>query len=424
LHFHPNKSRDFLQVLLAFFMSNSRDKLLQAAASLFTAQGITDTTTKQISELATVNEVTLFRQFGNKHGLLLALMDKVPEEGQAERSIFDRLCQTLAQASSSNRSEFLHNYIQTCLNELMKVPALLLSVIGEAGQYPLANRQAIAQGLHQLDRQLASYLDRWPNSGLMSDRLAHILHRLVFGYALLELVSTSQEEEGMQDRSSFIQDVIDLLAPATAESTPTITVVADIPSTLVHDILQQAQKQSIQTFAWVYLLFAAGLQPNEIVRLRRVQYINDREQQFMQITGSSPRQVPINQWILGKRYGSYQKNPLTQWLRSRKDDYPELFVDVVTGRSLTVGELEEQWQLLMTKLESSIPMPGGFANGQGPTIEQSQHTWCVEMLVRGLVVSDLALLLGWEENQLEPYARRAREKIAMEQAMKLDRKPA
>jgi AcrR family transcriptional regulator len=305
-------------------MSNSRDKLLQAAASLFTAQGITDTTTKQISELATVNEVTLFRQFGNKHGLLLALMDKVPAEGQAEYSIFDRLCQTLAQANSNKRSEFLRNYIQTCLDELMKVPALLLSVIGEAGQYPLANRQAIAQGLHQLDRQLASYLDRWPSSGLMSDRVAHILHRLVFGYALLELVSTAQEEEGMQDKSRFIQDVIDLLAPAPALSTPTITVVADIPSTLVHGILQQAQKQGAQTFAWVYLLFAAGLQPNEIVRLRRVQYINDREQQFMQITGSLPRQVPINQWILGKRYGSYQKNPLTQWLRGRKDDYPEL----------------------------------------------------------------------------------------------------
>jgi hypothetical protein len=86
--------------------------------------------------------------------------------------------------------------------------------------------------------------------------------------------------------------------------------------------------------------------------------------------------------------------------------------------------LEEQWQLLITKLESSSPILGGSANGQGPTIEQAQQTWCVEMLVRGLEVSDLALLLGWEENQLEPYAQRAREKIALEQAIKLDRKPA
>ncbi len=410
-------------------MSNSRDKLLQAAASLFTAQGITDTTTKQISELATVNEVTLFRQFGNKHGLLLALMDKAPGAGQSEQSVFDRLCQTLTLASNStDRQEFLRSYIQTCLDELMKVPALLLSVIGEAGQYPLANRQAIAQGLRQLDRQLANCLDRWPNLGLMSDRLAQLIHRLVFGYALLELIGAAQGENGQvgesEDRSTFIQDVIDLLIPAATESTPIVTVVADIPSTLVHSILQQAQKQGNQTFAWVYLLFAAGLQPDEIVRLRRVQYINDREQQLMQITGSSPRQVLINQWILGKRYGSYQKNPLTQWLRGRKDDYPELFLDLATGRSLTTGDLAEQWQLLMTKLEPSIPIMGGFGNGQLPTLAQAQQTWCVEMLVRGLAVPDLGLLLGWEENRLEPYAQRAREKIALEQAVKLDRKPA
>jgi len=37
---------------------------------LFAAQGMTETTTREIAELAEVNEVTLFRHFGNKHNLL------------------------------------------------------------------------------------------------------------------------------------------------------------------------------------------------------------------------------------------------------------------------------------------------------------------------------------------------------------------
>jgi AcrR family transcriptional regulator len=397
-------------------MSNSRAKLLEAAASLFAAQGITTTTTKQIGELAAVNEVTLFRQFGNKHGLLLALMEK--GTGAEERSAFDRFCQSLASQVSphSDRTEFLRSYIQACLQASIATPALLLSAIGEATQYPLANRQAIAQGLQQIDRQLASYLERWPSHANSSpEQLASLLHRLVFGYALLELVSSPQTDQDFPSQANFIQDIIDLLTPKDAIPTAPPTLIADIPSPVVHQILQQAQRQDPQTFAWVYLLFAAGLAPTEVVKLRRSQYISDREQQFLQITGDFPRQVPINQWILGKRYGTYQKNPLTQWLRGRKDDRPELFLDIAAGRPLTIADLQERWQQAIAKIEVAI--------GRVPSLEQTQQTWCIEMLVKGLSVPDLSLLLGWEESQLIPYERRAREKIALEKAIELDKKP-
>ena len=46
----------------------TRDRLIQAALSLFVSQGIAETTTKEIAEQAEVNEVTLFRHFGNKYG--------------------------------------------------------------------------------------------------------------------------------------------------------------------------------------------------------------------------------------------------------------------------------------------------------------------------------------------------------------------
>ena len=57
---------------------SSRERIVGSALSLFAQQGITATTTKQIAEQADVNEVTLFRQFGSKQGLLLAVLKEAP----------------------------------------------------------------------------------------------------------------------------------------------------------------------------------------------------------------------------------------------------------------------------------------------------------------------------------------------------------
>jgi AcrR family transcriptional regulator len=43
--------------------------------SYLALKALPETTTRQIAELAQVNEVTLFRQFGSKQGLLLAVIE-------------------------------------------------------------------------------------------------------------------------------------------------------------------------------------------------------------------------------------------------------------------------------------------------------------------------------------------------------------
>lgn len=49
------------------------EQILTAAAELFGERGYKGTTTRAIAEKAGVNEVTLFRRFGNKQGVLAAL---------------------------------------------------------------------------------------------------------------------------------------------------------------------------------------------------------------------------------------------------------------------------------------------------------------------------------------------------------------
>jgi AcrR family transcriptional regulator len=405
---------------------------VDAALTLFAAQGVTDTTTKQIAELAGVNEVTLFRQFGNKHGLLLAVIE--------EAAVFTHLGQTLVTQASQTSSiyQVLKDYATACLQALEGVPEVVRSVVGEAGQYPADNRVALGQGFTQANRYVAEYFATVIRQGqlrshLPAEKLASLLNGMLLGYAVIEF--TSEFHELWQDRDDFLENLVTLflhgaiaqdINPSTGVPSGSVTgsaivampksppkTVADLPANLVHEILQRARKTSPQTYALVYLLFAAGLSAADVVGLERSQTISTPEQQVLQITQGTARQVPVNQWIMGKRYGSYTSNPLTQWLKKRKDNQTALFLDE-QGNAIALSTLQQQWQ----QLTEGLTTP----EGQPPALEQAQQTWCVEMLMKGIGLEDLSILSGWTEAQLQPYARRAREKVAIEQAIRLDQK--
>jgi hypothetical protein len=59
--------------------------------------------------------------------------------------------------------------------------------------------------------------------------------------------------------------------------------------------------------------------------------------------------------------------------------------------------------------------------GEIPSIEQAKQTWCVEMLMRKMELEDLSIISGIEFKQLQKYVQRARNKTALEAAVRLDR---
>ena len=407
--------------------SSTRQRLINAALELFTSQGVTETTTRQIAELAQVNEVTLFRQFGNKQGLLLAVIE--------DSAVFTHLSETLrAQVQKTNRlDQALKNYVSDRLQALEKIPEVLRSVVGEAGRYTLENRRALGRGVTlanlEVARYLATVIDRENlHPRIPVEKVASLLNEMLFGYLVIEL--TSEFHELWADREDFLESLVELFLhgvvsrnelsePSKPLSTAEHQRVADLPASLVHGILQQAKKQGLRDYAFAYILFGTGITLPEVIALERSSYgaasltpkISDEHQNLLQITEGAVRQVPVNQWIMGKRYGSYARNPLTQWLKSRKDDQSALFVNDA-GEPMSESEFRMAWQ--------------GFTSGlltpksQTLFVEQARQTWCVEMLMRGIDLEDLSILSGWDSNQLQPYARRAREKAALERALKLD----
>jgi AcrR family transcriptional regulator len=408
--------------------NSTRQRLINAALKLFASQGVTETTTKQIAELAQVNEVTLFRHFGYKHGLLLAVIQ--------ESGLFNHLGQDLIGPAyeASSIELVLKDYAHNCLQALERVPEIVRSVVGEAGQYPAENREALGRGFTQANRYVAQYLETTIAHGqlhanLSADKLASLLNGMLLGYAVIEF--TSEFHELWQSREDFVDNLVTLFLEGAVSQWPKSRAdsasfvksevalretaaekVADLPAHLVHLLLQRAKKLGLQEYALLYVLFGAGLSPSEIVSLERSHYISDARGQLLQVPQGLVRQVPVNQWILGKRYGSYRRNPLTQWLKSRPDSEGALFVNQA-GEPLSEAELRRLWQELTVGLLTP--------EGRGPTIEQAQQTWCVEMLMRGMCLEELCLLTGWDGSQLQPYAHRARERAALEQAIRLDR---
>jgi AcrR family transcriptional regulator len=401
--------------------SPTRQRLIHAAIELFTTQGVSETTTKQIAELAQVNEVTLFRQFGNKHGLLIAVIE--------ETEIFDRLGDSLVTQlpPGSTVGQTIGEYAKDCLAALESTPAAIRSLIGESGQYSLENRQGLGRSFDRANRRVAEYLktnlgESASSLPLSIDESTSLLNALLFGYAAIELTS---EFHGLwRDRSDFLERVGVLFGGEKivegVDRSSSIQIVddraipLDLPEPIVHQILERAKRHSVQTYAIVYVLFGAGLSARDLISLNRSSHFSTSDRQVLQIMRGAVRQVPVNQWIMGKRYGSYLKNPLTQWLKSRKDTNPALFLNS-NGLALTEIELRQQWLQLMGETTSPID--------EIPSIDRTQATWCVEMLMRGLTPEAMQLLTGWEFDRLEPYIRRAQEQTVLLQAFNLDKTP-
>ncbi|MEM1310375.1 MAG: TetR/AcrR family transcriptional regulator [Cyanobacteria bacterium P01_H01_bin.153] len=393
--------------------SSSRERLVQAALTLFLSQGVSQTTTRQIADLAGVNEVTLFRNFGNKYGLLQAVIQAAP----TFRDLGEGLMQQTWAAG--DRRQALKEYASECLSALEQAPAFVRSLIGEADQYPAENRQALGQRIAEASHYVARYLAQaMPASAVSSERLSGFLGALLVGYVVIE--SSSDDHHLWSDREDFLDNLVGLLWESTMKADDTVITttpllangVQDLPAPVVHAILQAAKAANSQDYAIAYVLFGAGLEPTEIVGLERSHHLSAKTQHTLQV---SDRQVAVNQWIWGKRYGSYTSNPLTKWLKSRKDDQSSLFIqaaDEAAPVSLSIEAIQQKWSVWVQ----------GSPPAQISHPRQAKQTWCVEMLTRGMTVDNLSILSGFTPEELTPYIQRAREKAALEQARQLDQK--
>jgi AcrR family transcriptional regulator len=389
----------------------THERIVSTALELFARQGITDTTTRQIADQAQINEVTLFRHFGSKHGLLLAVLQECLQKYLQLTQVGESLMVTEV-SSQKDLTRFLRYYMQSSLQALESVPELMRSLVGEAGQYPFESRQALAQGIVQVNQSIANALSEVVTNNhidlpLPPLKLVALVNTCILGYAVVCLTSDAPAIWASQE------DFISTLIEAIAWDSMHTDQVVDLPPDTVHELVQQAKRYGAMNYAIAYLLFAAGLRPEELVRLHRDDYWVEDKAGILRVgNGSlSQRMVPVNQKILGHRYGSASNNPLTAYLKNRKDSLTNMFVGSDL-QLLSLEHLQHQWH--------EWTQAGRRLDHKPLEINQARQTWGVEMLMRGMDVENFRIISGLKPTEINLYQQRVKEKTAINQAIALD----
>ena len=168
----------------------TRQRLIEAAAQVFAEEGYARATTRALAAAAGVNEVTLFRHFGNKENLFAAVTEQYA--GPAVTAALE------AQLTGEYRRDLL--MVGTRLMQvLLERKEVLRMLLCEASHFPEV-QAVMVQNPRQIRRMLARYLQQQIERGqvrpLHREATAQAFAGMLFSYAVMwEILGDSVEPE-------------------------------------------------------------------------------------------------------------------------------------------------------------------------------------------------------------------------------------
>jgi AcrR family transcriptional regulator len=129
--------------------ADSRERIIEAAAQVFSESGYRGATTRRIAQVAGVNEVTLFRHFGSKEELI---REALRHMGRAEDSV------TLP-AEPVDAVVELTEFSRHHLEQLFRRRALIRTCMGEGAEHPDMLARATDRPV-RVHREIRDYLVR------------------------------------------------------------------------------------------------------------------------------------------------------------------------------------------------------------------------------------------------------------------------
>lgn len=141
---------------------STRQRILKAAITLFSEVGYEQATTHLIAELAEVNEVTLFRQFGSKKALLMACVEAVNQAGFAE---------TFETGLSGVYSDNILHMAQRLVEDMRANVELLRMLVCDARNIPEL-REVLLTGSRGNQQRLSRFFARQIEAGAIRPELS------------------------------------------------------------------------------------------------------------------------------------------------------------------------------------------------------------------------------------------------------------
>jgi len=107
---------------------STKDRIIEATVELMNEKGYKGATTKEIAERAGVNEVTLFRHFGNKKGIVEAVIQKYGFVDLVENTFEEKIIWDVEMD--------LKMLVRECQYLLEQKKTVILLSLKEAGRFP------------------------------------------------------------------------------------------------------------------------------------------------------------------------------------------------------------------------------------------------------------------------------------------------
>jgi len=190
----------------------TRERIIQGAAQVFAQKGYDGATTREIAEVAGVNEVTLFRHFGTKKNLFLAMID----QRSPLRSVKEAL---ETQLTGDYRQDLLaigNQYMATMLERRKEI---LMSLCA-AEQLP-EMREVTAQMPAQLRQVLGEYLQRHIASGSVRQMNPQMAAQAFFGMLFAFAISQGLLQDAPAAQippQTAVEQFVDIFVQGTVKS--------------------------------------------------------------------------------------------------------------------------------------------------------------------------------------------------------------
>ena len=194
----------------------ARERLIAAAIRVFEREGLRGATTREIAREAEVNEVTLFRHFQNKDGLLAAVMEH-------KMQLHTELLETES-IWTGDLAHDLHEYGKALYRALGKSEAFIRMLVDEAKRQPDYSRQMMIDASRPTCERFAARLrDALRNGRMRADLDPVIVVDAFTDMLLFGMLRETAQWMPYYDAESYVQTYVSvfiagLAAPKTVQT--------------------------------------------------------------------------------------------------------------------------------------------------------------------------------------------------------------
>ena len=194
--------------------NSTHERILDAAYRVCAERGLHGATTREIADEAGVNEVTLFRHFGNKEKLIAALFQR-SVAAQVE-SLSD------SEPDANDLERDLRRYAIRFDEMLFNNEALIRTIIGEAKRHPEQARQVICESARPMKERLVAYLRGAQKAGAVRRDL--VLEPAIDAFTGMLLAGMLRRTSPMKfleySQDEYVEGCIDLFLRGIAAPVP------------------------------------------------------------------------------------------------------------------------------------------------------------------------------------------------------------